>query len=489
MPDTATHATSGLSQHNMPGATSDGLHVHGGNIDVEAPDFQISSAWPPVIEVLTSIPRSSKLSKTEDDLNTEHCMLSRGDLYTAPHNHFTTSPPQCLAGPNTLLSSESRFFMHHYCSQTAPVIFPMSGDSNPLRGGLLQVAFGTPHLLYALLASGARHYARLRGFVDEFTSMSVATFTHAALKGLRLAMNDPSQMHKKETVGTALALCTSDVISGNLDTWRIHLLGIHKLLLSALEHDKEMDRDIDSTWHFLIKWFETLDMFAGISGLRTSTVRHGQYRSARRAAYIDEFVGCSLELMPLLAKIGRLARKQTKHIERVYGTDDAERENSHNGLADDIQSTEKQIYSLLDRKVRPSFAQNPLNMTLAKDMENTHQAFIYASLLHLYRRVEQLPKNHIKPAHATYQIVGALQRIRPDSVANILVLWPVFTAGCETDDPSQRRILQERMQSMAAFGMGNVNSALQAMTKYWDAGGSERWDVFLDRHGHDIVLF
>lgn len=418
--DTAANASSGRSIQNLFDATCIGLHVDGENVSHDVADFQTSSVWSSTSDFLASLPRSSKPSRAEDDLIVEYRTLRREELYAVPNNCITTSPSPCLAEPDTLLSFsiplayQKSFFLHHFCSQTASVIFPLSGDSNPLRGELLQAAFGTPHLLHALLASSARHYACLRGVSDESTSTAIVKFTHAALTGLRVAMNEPSQTHKMETVSTALALCTSDVISGNLNTWRIHLLGIHKLLLSALEHDSETFRNTDSIWSFLIKWFETLDMFAGISGLRKSTVRRGQYQSARRAGYIDEFVGCSLELMPLLAKIGRLARKQTKQIEYTYVTDNAGREDSRTILADEIQSTEKQIYSLLGRKVHPSFAQNPMNMTLAKDMENTHQAFVYASLLHLYRRVEQLPKNHIKPAHAVYQIVDTLQRIRPD---------------------------------------------------------------------------
>jgi hypothetical protein len=405
----------------------------------------------------------------------------------------TALAPLLILPAHVISSPKVRFFLHHYYTWTSSVIFPLSGNSNPLREDLLQAAFGTPHLLYAFLASAASHYARLQEGVAETTYSAIAAFTHAALNGLRLALEDPNQACKIETISTALALCTTDVISGHHGTWRVHLSGIQKLIFCALENGVASSVNADPVWMFLVKWYETLDMFAGVSGLGKSTVRYGQYRSMTRAGYIDEFVGCSLDLMPLLARIGRMARTQRKRKEFLSNADDSESEilgrQIGEEMMDEVCRTERQIYSLLDRKTHPRIAENPQTKAMADDMVLTHQTFIYATLLHLYRRVVELPKQHVKPSYAVCQIVDTLKMLRPESTANILILWPVFTAGCETDNLMYREIIEQRMRGMAAFGMGNVSSALKAMIAYWESGPNERWDIFLDRQGNDMVLF
>jgi hypothetical protein len=242
--------------------------------------------------------------------------------------------------PSDLLSSaESRFFLHHYHAHTSSVIFPLSPQCNPLRETLLQAAITTPHLLSALLASACSHYTRLRGDLSPDMAKTIFKFTSPALAGLRAAVSDQSSAHKMETISTALALCTSDVISGDLSMWRTHLEGVKNLLFSAIRRDNNGNRSTgsgsssgsenfhtrslastltitDPTQLFLMKWFATLDIFAGISGLRKSTIPDGHYWSSttpdHSRGYVDEFMGYSLELMPLLAKIGRMARVQQK---------------------------------------------------------------------------------------------------------------------------------------------------------------------------------
>nr|KAK5438804.1 hypothetical protein LTR18_008239 [Exophiala xenobiotica] len=481
------------------------------------------------------------------------------------HVPMALNHPLIFMPSNLLSSSESRFFLHHYHVHTSSVIFPLSLQCNPLRETLLQAAVTTPHLLYALLASACSHYTRLRGNSSADMAKTIFKFTNPALAGLRAAVSDHSSAHKMETISTALALCTSDVISGDLSMWRTHLQGVKNLLFSAIARDNDGNGNTtngssssiedfhrssltstltitDPTQLFLMKWFATLDIFAGISGLRKSTLPDGHYWSSTTAdysqGYVDEFTGYSLELMPLLAKIGRMARVQQKRAKialaaaaasRTLMTNDRDSTDSedeeaveemhvHHQLRPEtvveIQSIENQLHALFERSAPPSLIMQhsrrspsfsasypPLGATstqtantttkpdMAEEMRLTHRIFVHAALLHLYRRVQNLPKSHIKPAHSVYMILENLEKLPTDSTASILILWPVFSAGCETDDTEQRRRIEERMRIMERFGMGNVEKARRAMRAYWEAGAKGRWDLFMEERGWDIVLF
>jgi hypothetical protein len=76
-------------------------------------------------------------------------------------------------------------------------------------------------------------------------------------------MNTEGQTHTMQTISTALALCTSDVISGDLQMWRTHLRGIKDLLFSAVGKAGKQLTISDPTQLFLVKWFAALDVPAG----------------------------------------------------------------------------------------------------------------------------------------------------------------------------------------------------------------------------------
>ncbi|KAJ5432865.1 uncharacterized protein N7458_012021 [Penicillium daleae] len=412
--------------------------------------------------------------------------------WQVPQSILTTASP-------IISSSESRFFLHHYITNTAGVIFPLSLKANPLSETLLQSAMNSPHLLYAFLACSSSHYISLRGDPTGEMTKSVTKFTNAALNGLRKAMVDPNQASQLSTLTTALALCTSDVISGGMNTWRIHLSGASNLVASVfeLQSNDESISTHDPTKLFLIKWFTLLDIFAGVGGLRKSA-NAGSYWSLPTSndtgGYIDEWTGYSLDLIPIMSEIGKLARIQRKRSKIMALNDDesedeAANRQAHLDTAEDIQRIESQIYGLYDRTTQPDLEFNPTTKTTAQEMRHIHRIFLHTNLLHLYRRVQGLPKEHAKPAHAIHMVIELLLKIRPTSMANILCLWPVFTVGCETEDQTQRQIIKERLANMEAFGMGNVQSARKAMAEYWDCEVKERWDIWLEDRGFDLSLF
>ncbi|KAJ5701754.1 hypothetical protein N7488_009302 [Penicillium malachiteum] len=407
------------------------------------------------------------------------------------HYALTTNPSQLTSSP------ESRFFLNHYINVTADVIFPLSLTGNPLREDLLRSAMSNPHLLNAFLACACSHYARRHEAMPIQLSNSIAKFTNRALNGLRLAMTDQNQAGKLETISTALALCTSDVISGDLSTWRIHLTGANKLILSAFQNDKKPSSSETDGRNpletFVIKWYALLDIFAGVSGLRKSSNPDGRYWSSNEdESYIDEWTGYSLDLIPIISRIGRMAQTQ-RDKSRIMTLNEDPGEPTEPEIQDmeEINQMESLIYSLYDRTAHPQLVHSPDPETRrrADEMQCIHRAFVYTALLHLYRRVQELPKYHEKAVYAVHMTIQMIQMIPRESSSNILTLWPVFTVGCETDDPVQRSIIESRISKMESFGMGNVETARQAMYAYWESGATERWDIFLESYGQDIVLF
>jgi len=203
---------------------------------------------------------------------------------------------------------------------------------------------------------------------------------------------------------------------------------------------------------------------------------------------VDDFVGFSLELMPILSRISRLARLRQRRavLTQSLGDEYAELAGDLESLvADNVLHTEEQLFALFSRVSPPS----TVDAVRAREAQLAHQLFVYAALLHLYRRVQELPKNHPKPEFATEKIIEIVAMLPPESPASIVILWPLFSTGCETDDLERRKIIKDRIVDLRRYGMGNVDLALEVMQEYWLSDTGERWDVFLGRKGVDVVLF
>ncbi|KAF7156356.1 hypothetical protein CNMCM6106_009623 [Aspergillus hiratsukae] len=322
--------------------------------------------------------------------------------------------------------------------------------------------------------------------------LTILKFTGLAVTGLRAALADPAETLKPETAMTAMVLCTNDVCNGNARTWKVHLSGVMQLLTALLERQRTIDRDIDPFALCLLKWFATLDILAGLSGTHEGCVNDGQYWNLTRRPHcgigqVDEICGYSTQLMPLLARIGQLARRNV-HEQSILETFTEPSSTLSEELTDEAQDLERKILSIADQS--PSAAALATHdEVLASELHNTHLAFLHSALLHLYRRVELLPKSHPKVKAQVAAILDNVQAIKPFSPANVLILWPIFSAGCETDDLQERQAIRTRMANMQTMGMGNFTRARDALARYWESGAGLRWDIYFAQSGLELVLF
>ncbi|CAD0112531.1 unnamed protein product [Aureobasidium uvarum] len=407
------------------------------------------------------------------------------DFSLVPYQHY--SPPK---------KPDAYFFLHHYITHTSLTLFPLMAPS--IHQEVLTVAAQTPHLLSAALALSCDQVRRLRGNRSIELQNRASFFLRKAITGLRKAMNDPTEASNFSTICTVLFLCTNEVMAGNTMAMRTHLHGAENLLSIALGKNRhEAVTDLDDKKLFLVRWFAVVDIFASIMSLDKTTSSDGHFwnigapSGTSSPQHIDEFVGFSLELMPVLARIGRMARLQRRRkvLGSSLGSGYAEMADDLDMLlADNILLTEQQLSLLFTRASSPSLlhTQDPV---LVDEAVYVHQMFVHAALLHLYRRVQELPELDPKPAIALASMLDLLGKLRPESPANVLILWPLFTAGCEAEDPELRNYIEACMGRIRNYGWGNADAASAALRAYWDESNGERWDVFLERRGFDVVLF
>ncbi|KAL2829819.1 fungal-specific transcription factor domain-containing protein [Aspergillus pseudoustus] len=396
--------------------------------------------------------------------------------------------------PSPLLQSdEAKFYMHVFSTETALRLFPAAPPI--FLQSLIAASVETPHLFYALLAAACSHHGRLVGDSSPHSRTLCLRYTTLALSSLNSALQASSEDTMTVTTGTvatAMALCTNDVCNGNMHVWRTHLSGAGHLLAALLDNKKskhnrytaqaEEDPYIDC----LVKWFTTLDVLAGMSGAQADVLyseRVPWYRpvstTSTKGTVIDNICGYSLDLVPLLVRISHLVHGGG--LDLGSGVETLE-----------VSLIESGLYSLLASPTctAPESSSSPLPSGLSTaELQNTHSAFVHSSLLHLHRRIQKLPQDDPRVRSDIVNILRSLTAISPSSPANILILWPIFSAGCETSCPAEREFIHERMHHMQKLGLGNFTRAAQLLGDYWGSQTALPWDVYFSALGCEMVLF
>jgi hypothetical protein len=83
-------------------------------------------------------------------------------------------------------------------------------------------------------------------------------------------------------------------------------------------------------------------------------------------------------------------------------------------------------------------------------------AFHWSAVLHIHRRVLGKAAFASEVREAIDQLCSALARIRPGSSTEVSVLFPLFTAGCEIQDPQRRLEVMTRVMNFEAEGLKQV---------------------------------
>lgn len=371
--------------------------------------------------------------------------------------------------------------MHIFATQTAKTLFPAAPDLFLQR--MISSALVTPHLLHALLASACSHHGRLLQDSSPGPMVTCLKYTNLSISSLRQELSNAEPKLSAEMVTTAMALCTNDVCNGNMEIWRTHLRGVLRLLVAFLKDQTMSSTTIEPFIECLVKWFKTMDTIAALSGRDGQCIHISEDSTLKKVlppprGDVDDICGYSLELIPTMAEISSLVRvKQSSATQDVILS---------NTSTSEIE-VETKLHSLIEEpmpKLRHSSDKN-----FNWDLQSTHRAFVHSALLHLHRRVKILPKHDIRVRTDISNILETVTQIPPFSFANILILWPIFSAGCETDIAAEREMIQQRMENMQTLGMGNFTRARELLHRFWSSGTSLPWDEYFSQVGLELVLF
>lgn len=323
------------------------------------------------------------------------------------------------------------------------------------------------NLLHLLLAYSASHRARLLKHPEPSTR--IALWVQDVFPSLRRALNDPNGQVSNANLATAIMLASLEIISPN--TFEVHVswqnhLSIARSMLLARGGGGSVHRK-DRVSYFLSRWFAYLDVLGSLSGGKNDQPLFiGNYwvdddaHDGEYSFQIDCLLGFTSRCINILAQVAELAR-----------ICDSERIDSDGNIHDDwrppdsrIVEAEKLKFDLEESRTHrypgccPHDHDGPEDEESwdSLEMEATNDAFHWAGLVHLNRRVLGKTSTDPEVQMAVSEIVDALHKVRKGSTAEACLLFPMFTAGCDALRMEQREEIMERLRVVEGTGMTHV---------------------------------
>ncbi|KAH8665225.1 fungal-specific transcription factor domain-containing protein [Tricladium varicosporioides] len=388
-------------------------------------------------------------------------------------------PSKLLENPMNLL------YFHHFLNHTAGCLIPHNCSSNPFKSILPRMAVQDDNLLNLLLAYSASHRARLLRQPEPATR--IALWVQDIFPNLRKALDNPDEIISNANLATAIMLASLEIISpkafGVAVPWQKHL-DTARQIIAARGGPRGMHfaSRRDKVASFLWSWFAYLDVLGSLSGpANASSAWILDYEIAGEDEYnIDCILGFTSKCVRILAKIAELARVCDGQRIRSNLTIDPDWRPSE----DTIARADKLEADLSESRLHPSKPCTHMQSSGEAayqwdsiEMSATNEAFHWAGLVHLHRRILGKPSSHPDVQQAVREIHGALCKVRRGGSAEACLLFPMFTAGCDTEDKKQKMDILERLKGVERFGMTQVHKARTLMERAWETGNP--WETLI----------
>ena len=451
----------------------------------------------------------SEYSTSSGETDAKQIAFEPGGYYAQP---VPIKIPRFLEPlPDELLQNQmDLLYFHHFINHTGRILVPHDCPENPFRGILPQMAVRNQHLLHLMLAFSASHRARLLDHPEP--ASRIAGWMADVLPALRQALAEPSSPGVADPtdpsslapLATAIMLASLEIVSPNTFsvsiTWQQHLQVARQMIISkgGLDHlAQKADGARDKAIFFLSRWFAYLDVLGSLSGSRQDQPLYGAYledggglwlvnRGNEEIYQIDCFFGFSGRCISLLAQVAELAAQcDRQRIDPLTNQVKAGWKPPEN-IRHEAEELKKRLNASATTVYRGCMHKSPYSPRSPQEVSDqdveeiyaTNEAYHWAGLIHLSRRVLALPSTGPEVQESVQKVIYALGRVRRGSSAESCLLFPMFTAGCEAQRKAEREIFMDRLKAVEGWGMENYGRARALMQNVWDTG--KPWETLVN---------
>jgi len=317
-------------------------------------------------------------------------------------------------------------------------------------------------------------------------SKRITSWVQNVIPTLRHALNEGSKNISNSSLATAVLFASLEImsptVSGVAMSWQKHL-GLASQIITTRGGPMKLQNRCDKVGSFLWSWFAYIDVLGRLSGGSPlgdtfSAEWIFDYEiDAEEESRIDCILGFSTRCLHVLSEIAVLARICDR--ERLMAFDRGYRSQFLPSV--DIVARAEKLESDLNRslsRIAESCTHNRYaneeqsleNQGDKLEMDAVNNAFHWAGLIHLHRRLLGKPSGNDDVQNAVSQIMSALCHVRRGSRSEACMLFPMFTAGCSALDERLKADLLERIKGVERAGSAQTRKARALMERVWETG-------------------
>lgn len=379
------------------------------------------------------------------------------DLTSSPESTFSL-PVVPLINPTRApdLSSNDRWLLHYWVAELSSVISmaPRNSQNSPFQVYLTSMAYESAALRATILSMAANHLAQASN--DSSLRWQGYRYQRDAIHELQQVLQDPHDSDFEPALATVLMMQMSARLFSDEDDANVvnHLMGA-KAMISR--HESPAKQSSTSSTQFLLSLFAYHDILSSVSrGSRPLADHEANFVAVEGDRDMESIANVLL----VVARISNLQNtiKERRSISNEHALTEAE-----DATGRMLQQT------LLDL----NFGTPSHNG--ANDVRTTAEAYRHAAFIYLYRTwLDVGAPNLISMDHVT-QCLRNIEQVDTTSPLSTSHVWPLFTAGCEAIDVSQRDFVRTRFEEMyTTRRFPNLRRVMRDIEDVWHAKDLEQ---------------
>ncbi|KAK8148022.1 hypothetical protein G3M48_000549 [Beauveria asiatica] len=369
--------------------------------------------------------------------------------------------------PDKLRDETNMMFFDHFVNYTAKVLAPYHNkDANPFSSFMPAIAFQSDVLLSLVLAFAAVHRSQVLRMIEP--ELRMAEWAEDIFSVLRVKLDDQSKPLPDDILLSMVLLISLEKSSpstfGANIPWQKHLNLTRSLVDKRVRSIRATDGK-DEELSFIFSWFSYLDTMGQVSlspPIEDITPQTGPFDLLHRIAVDDEEeFDC---VMGFTTRCGQLLVELASQIRTCSGAERPDGATMQAAL--DLESRFKESMTK-PVKVCHHVRKNKVDMRSLTEMDAASQAFHWAGIVYLRRRILRKGSDDEEVQDGVQRIWECIQHVRREKEADTACLFPLFVAGCETSDVTQRKLIFARFKSAEKCGMKQVKRARKLMEASW----------------------
>jgi hypothetical protein len=375
------------------------------------------------------------------------------------------------------LSHTSQRLLHYWLQQLAPLISaaPKDGGISSFQIHLASMTSTRGALQSTVLSMAATHCGLVSG--DTTLRFEAYKHQHEAIHLLQEAIQDPHLADADPTLATVMMMQISARLFGDEEEAYAanHLTGAKAMIA---RRRARFVKGRSSSAEFLNSLYAYHDILSSVSRGSSPLDIHGAEFTAIEGSAKMKGIAKVLQVVACISKFHEAAKAERllSHTSDLHG--------DNFNLGAQLQQT------LLNLTI-------DIDTSGTLDISFTAEAFRHAAFIYLYRVWLDMGSPNPTTLKHVRECLTYIEHVPVDSPLASSHVWPLFTAGCEAINATQRQFVRERFRAMyESRKFPSLKRVLRDIEDVWAVKDAEQMgglkvdciQVILRRRGREVDL-